>query len=252
MAIKHHPDKNRDDPHAEERFKEIAIAYQTLSDPELRRKYNEFGPKESAPEGGFVDPEEIFGTIFGGDRFVPIIGHISLAKDMKAALQEEGEEGEEVQRDAKGREILSPEEKARRDEKARKQAAEVCFSSSTACLGQDWSSRWLCTTESGGTGREGIEAGREPGPQDLDIHRVGDGSDRPASHGQLPDDMPARSGVRPTCNECLTFADTLFQRIEAGVVWRGSAERDRVRIRPESQTVLGFKPVVPRYGRVAA
>ncbi|KAI0699491.1 DnaJ-domain-containing protein [Cerioporus squamosus] len=124
LAIKHHPDKNRDDPHAEERFKEIAIAYQTLSDPELRRKYNEFGPKESAPEGGFVDPEEIFGTIFGGERFVPIIGNISLAKDMKAALQEEAEEGEEVQRDSKGREILSPEEKAKKDEKARKQAAE--------------------------------------------------------------------------------------------------------------------------------
>ncbi|KAH9895736.1 DnaJ-domain-containing protein [Cubamyces lactineus] len=125
LAIKHHPDKNRDDPHAEERFKEIAIAYQTLSDPELRRKYNEFGPKESAPEGGFVDPEEIFGSIFGGERFVPIIGHISLAKDMKAALQEEEEnESENVQRDAKGREILSPEEKARREEKARKVAAE--------------------------------------------------------------------------------------------------------------------------------
>lgn len=124
LAIKCHPDKNRDDPHAEERFKEIAIAYQTLSDPELRRKYNEFGSKESAPEGGFVDPEEIFGTIFGGERFLPIIGHISLAKDMKAALQEE-EGGEEVSRDAKGREILSPEEKAKRDEKQRKQAAEV-------------------------------------------------------------------------------------------------------------------------------
>ncbi|CDO68544.1 hypothetical protein BN946_scf184998.g41 [Trametes cinnabarina] len=125
LAIKHHPDKNRDDPHAEERFKEIAIAYQTLSDPALRRKYNEFGPKESAPEGGFVDPEEIFSTIFGGERFVPIIGHISLAKEMKAALQEEGEEEERVvQRDAKGKEILSPEEKARREEKARKIAAE--------------------------------------------------------------------------------------------------------------------------------
>ncbi|TBU27100.1 DnaJ-domain-containing protein [Dichomitus squalens] len=123
LAIKFHPDKNPDDPHAEERFKEIAIAYQTLSDPALRRKYNEFGSKESAPDGGFVDPEEIFGTIFGGERFVPIIGHISLAKDMKAALQEEGD-GEEAPRDAKGREILSPEEKAKRDEKAKKQAAE--------------------------------------------------------------------------------------------------------------------------------
>ncbi|KAA1470783.1 DnaJ-domain-containing protein [Dentipellis sp. KUC8613] len=128
LAIKHHPDKNRDDPHAEERFKEIAIAYQTLSDPALRSKYNEFGSKESAPEGGYVDPEEVFGAIFGGDRFVPIIGHISLAKDMKTALQEaeemEGEGGAPVQRDAKGREILSPEEKAKKDEKARKVSAE--------------------------------------------------------------------------------------------------------------------------------
>lgn len=127
LAIKFHPDKNPDDPHAEERFKEIAIAYQTLSDPALRKKYNEFGSKESQPEGGFVDPEEVFGAMFGGERFVPIIGHISLAKDMKAALQEADEEGEgdkPVQRDAKGREILSPEEKARREEKARKAAAE--------------------------------------------------------------------------------------------------------------------------------
>ncbi|EKM51214.1 uncharacterized protein PHACADRAFT_263235 [Phanerochaete carnosa HHB-10118-sp] len=127
LAIKFHPDKNPDDPHAEERFKEIAIAYQTLSDPALRKKYNEFGSKESQPEGGFVDPEEVFGAMFGGERFIPIIGHISLAKDMKAALQEADEEGEEnrpVQRDAKGREIVSPEEKAKRDEKARKVAAE--------------------------------------------------------------------------------------------------------------------------------
>ena len=66
--------------------------------------------------------------MFGGERFVPIIGHISLARDMKAALQEADEAEEEskpVQRDAKGREILSPEEKARREEKARKAAAEV-------------------------------------------------------------------------------------------------------------------------------
>jgi curved DNA-binding protein CbpA len=128
-AIKHHPDKNRDDPLAEERFKEIAIAYQTLSDPTLRKKYNEFGPKETAPEGGFVDPEEVFGAMFGGDRFEPLIGRISLAHDMKSALQEaddaEGEGGTaEKKLDAKGREIISPEEKAKRDEKAKKEAAE--------------------------------------------------------------------------------------------------------------------------------
>lgn len=127
LAIKHHPDKNPDDPLAEERFKEIAIAYQTLSDDKLRRKYNEFGPKESAPEGGYVDPEEVFGAIFGGERFVSIIGNISLARDMKTALQEaedaEADGGENDGRlrlkDAKGREILTPEEKAKKEEKER-------------------------------------------------------------------------------------------------------------------------------------
>lgn len=133
LAIKHHPDKNPDDPLAEDRFKEIAIAYQTLSDDELRKKYNEFGPKESAPEGGYVDPEEVFGAIFGGDRFTPIIGQISLARDMKAALQEADEaleEGEmKRQKDAKGRDIISPEEKAKKDEKDRVKASEVSLAS---------------------------------------------------------------------------------------------------------------------------
>lgn len=129
LAIKFHPDKNRDDPNAEERFKDIAIAYQTLSDPVLRKKYNEFGSKETAPDGGFVDPEEVFGAIFGGEKFIPYIGHISLAKDMKAALQEADEleasqNDRKVLRDAKGREIISVEEKARRDEKQRKVSAE--------------------------------------------------------------------------------------------------------------------------------
>ncbi|KAJ7076539.1 X-domain of DnaJ-containing-domain-containing protein [Mycena belliarum] len=131
MAIKHHPDKNPDDPLAEERFKEIAIAYQTLSDDALRKKYNEYGPKESAPEGGFVDPEEVFGAIFGGDRFIPIIGTISLARDMKAALQEADEaEQEEAEKagtrilDAKGRPVLSEEEKAAKEQKDRAKSAE--------------------------------------------------------------------------------------------------------------------------------
>jgi len=58
-----------------------------------------------------------------------IIGQISLARDMKTALQEaEDAEGEEdgkqkaVTRDAKGREILSDEEKAKREEEKAKKA----------------------------------------------------------------------------------------------------------------------------------
>jgi DnaJ-class molecular chaperone len=104
-------------------FKEIGIAYQTLSDPTLRKKYNEFGPKESAPEGGYVDPEEIFGAIFGGERFAPIIGEISLARDMKSAMQE-AEDAEEESNPGK-KKILSPEEKAKKDEKDRVRFAQA-------------------------------------------------------------------------------------------------------------------------------
>jgi hypothetical protein len=74
----------------------------------------------------------VFGAIFGGDRFTPIIGQISLARDMKAALQqaEEAEEDEDAWggkklRDGKGREILTEEEKAKKDEKRRQKSAEV-------------------------------------------------------------------------------------------------------------------------------
>jgi hypothetical protein len=69
---------------------------------------------------------------------VPIIGDISLGKDMKAALQEADEaEGDEASGSTspgggrvvgkKGKETLSPEEKAKKEEKERRIAAEVRF-----------------------------------------------------------------------------------------------------------------------------
>ncbi|BGO93108.1 DnaJ-like protein [Rhodotorula toruloides] len=89
LAIKYHPDKNPDDPTAADRFKEIAVAYTTLSDPKLRKQYNEFG--KSKKDGGSadeaVDPEVIFSTLFGGERFQDIIGTISLGSEMKSAMQ---------------------------------------------------------------------------------------------------------------------------------------------------------------------
>ena len=68
--------------------------------------------------------------MFGGERFLHIIGNISLAHDMKAALQEADdlEPDKPVVRDAKGREILSPEEKARKEAKQREISAKVCTS----------------------------------------------------------------------------------------------------------------------------
>lgn len=55
LARKYHPDVNKD-PGAEDRFKEVSEAYQVLSDPQTRRRYDAFGPDfRQVPEG--VDPE---------------------------------------------------------------------------------------------------------------------------------------------------------------------------------------------------
>ena len=51
LARTYHPDVNKD-PAAEGRFKEISEAYDVLSDPEQRRRYDTFGPQfRQVPEG---------------------------------------------------------------------------------------------------------------------------------------------------------------------------------------------------------
>ena len=55
LARQNHPDVNKD-PGAEDRFKEISEAYDVLSDPQTRRRYDAFGPDfRQVPED--VDPE---------------------------------------------------------------------------------------------------------------------------------------------------------------------------------------------------
>ncbi|KAH3672522.1 hypothetical protein WICMUC_004207 [Wickerhamomyces mucosus] len=83
-ALKYHPDKqkNPDDPEAIRKFQDIGEAYQVLSDPQLRDKYDRFGKQESVPEAGFEDPSEFFANIFGGEAFHDWIGELSMLKDL--------------------------------------------------------------------------------------------------------------------------------------------------------------------------
>src|SRR4029077_13652504 len=69
LAIKFHPDKNPDDPHAEEKFKELGEAYDVLIDADKRAAYDRFGHaafSQGMAGRGFHDPFDIFREVFGG------------------------------------------------------------------------------------------------------------------------------------------------------------------------------------------
>ena len=78
LAMQHHPDRNPDNPKAEEKFKEAKEAYEVLSEPDKRAAYDRFGHQgvdaqsgmgAGAGMGGFADAfGDIFSEIFGQGR----------------------------------------------------------------------------------------------------------------------------------------------------------------------------------------
>ncbi|MDR2874832.1 MAG: molecular chaperone DnaJ, partial [Methylobacillus sp.] len=79
LAMKYHPDRNPDNPKAEEQFKEAKEAYEVLTDAQKRAAYDQYGHAGVDPQagmgggaggfgaGGFADAfSDIFGDIFGG------------------------------------------------------------------------------------------------------------------------------------------------------------------------------------------
>lgn len=73
LAVKYHPDKNPGDHEAEEKFKEAAEAYDVLSNPQKKQRYDQFGHAGSSASGGGygggMNMDDIFsqfGDIFGG------------------------------------------------------------------------------------------------------------------------------------------------------------------------------------------
>ncbi|KAF4693734.1 hypothetical protein FOZ60_010132 [Perkinsus olseni] len=83
-----HPDKNPNDPEAHKKFQELSQAYQCLSDPELRRKYDTQGLEGVQESVATLDPKLFFAVLFGSEKFLPFIGHLELASQADAMLQE--------------------------------------------------------------------------------------------------------------------------------------------------------------------
>lgn len=80
LARQYHPDKNRDDAQAKDKFQKVSEAYRVLSDPESRAIYDRYGDKDFVKSSAdVIDPSTLFAIVFGSDKFVGLIGELQLA-----------------------------------------------------------------------------------------------------------------------------------------------------------------------------
>ena len=66
LAKERHPDRNPDDPKANEKFQDLGAAYEALSDPEKRKLYDRGGEEALQKDGGMGGGDP-FSSFFGGD-----------------------------------------------------------------------------------------------------------------------------------------------------------------------------------------
>lgn len=82
IAMKYHPDRNPDNKAAEEKFKEAAEAYEVLSDPDKRARYDRYGHAGVSGQGGFHGADSMtmddifsqFGDVFSDSPFESFFG----------------------------------------------------------------------------------------------------------------------------------------------------------------------------------
>jgi curved DNA-binding protein CbpA len=91
-AMVYHPDKNPGSKEAEEIFKKVSEAYQVLSDPDRRRRYDQAGPdaaKESAHAD--IDLDALIVQLFGGGAFENVFGDpasLEAVQQLSSVLKE--------------------------------------------------------------------------------------------------------------------------------------------------------------------
>ncbi|XP_015123977.1 dnaJ homolog shv-like, partial [Diachasma alloeum] len=68
LAKERHPDKNKDDPNASQKFQDLSAAYEVLADPEKREMYDKCG-EECLKKDGMMNNADPFASFFGDFGF---------------------------------------------------------------------------------------------------------------------------------------------------------------------------------------